>query len=66
LKGEYQNNVACRAVSRQRFGIHVSAATDTYSAIEVTVGNGVFYSLHAKGVGRESPFREDLSPEAEE
>jgi hypothetical protein len=28
-------NVACRAVSRQRLGKHVPAATDTHATIEV-------------------------------
>jgi hypothetical protein len=36
-------------VSRQRIGKHVPAATNAH-ATTATVGNGVFYSVRAKGL----------------
>jgi hypothetical protein len=44
------NIVAFRVVSRQQLGKYVPAATDTQATIGGTVGNGVFYSVCAKGL----------------
>jgi hypothetical protein len=61
LRGEYfininfialdygDNTAECRAVSVQRLGKNVPAATDTHAT---TVGNGVFYSVRVNGVIR--------------
>jgi hypothetical protein len=69
-----QDIVACKAVSRQRLGKHVPAATDTYATIEVlsetvfstrSVQKGLYGGQLKKeeAVGREPPFRQDLSME---
>jgi hypothetical protein len=58
-----------RAVSRQRLGKHIPAATDTHATIEVLLET-VFSSLTAqrgyKEDGREPPFRVDESPEVDD
>jgi hypothetical protein len=64
------NIVACRAVSRQ----HVSTTTNQHTTIEVLL-EAVFSAVvsvediyagrsEVLVVGREPPFREDMSPEA--
>jgi hypothetical protein len=73
----FDNIAACRAVSRQRHGKHIPVATDTHATVEVLLET-VFYTQSVQrgykednlsknsSVGSESPFREDLSTEAEE
>jgi hypothetical protein len=70
------NIIACIAVSRQGLSKHVPSAKDMHAPIEVLLET-IFFLYPCKGgykdngsknssVGREPPFREDLSPEAED
>jgi hypothetical protein len=65
------------AVSKQRLGTHVPSATDTHATIQVFFETAFSARSLQKGykedncsknisVGREPPFRENLSTEAEE
>jgi hypothetical protein len=35
MEAMFNNNLACRTVSRQRFGKHVPSATDEHATLEV-------------------------------
>jgi hypothetical protein len=68
--------LACRAISEQRLGKHVPGATDMHAKTEILLET-VFSTRSAQkgykednlskhsSVGRQPPFRKDLSPEAE-
>jgi hypothetical protein len=73
IRSVNKHTVACRDVSRKRLGKQVTSATDRHATIEVllktvfsTRSAQMSYKEDNSSVGREPPFRQDLSPETEE